>query len=112
MPRLAAALEKRDLRKYFKRVTESGASSWTMLQNVWAGTEPREQPMALALALSQDYLGKDGACRVHGGGFAGTIQAYLPLKRMAGYRDMMEGVFGKGCVLEAGVRPEGAVRLA
>lgn len=112
VPRLVSALEKRDLRKYFRRVAESGSSSWTILQNVWSGADPREQPIALALALTQDYLGKEGACRVHGGGFAGTIQAYLPLKRLSGYRDMMEGVFGEGCVLEAGVRPEGAVRLA
>jgi galactokinase len=110
--RMVAALGKRDLGKYFKRAAESGASSWTILQNVTCGADPAEQNLALALALSQEYLGKDGACRVHGGGFAGTIQAYVPLKRMDGYRDSMEGVFGKGCVLDAGIRPEGAVRLA
>jgi galactokinase len=68
--------------------------------------------LALALALTSRFLGKDGACRVHGGGFAGTIQAYLPEKRMKEYAKLMEGAFGPGCVLEAGIRPEGAVRLA
>jgi galactokinase len=110
--KMVSALEKGNWGKYLKRVDDSGRSSWTLLQNVVGGKDAADQGMALALALTARFLGKDGACRVHGGGFAGTIQAYLPEKRMREYAKLMEGAFGPGCVLEAGIRPEGAVRLA
>lgn len=110
--RMVAALERKDVGKYLRRAGESGASSWTILQNVATGADPSDQSLALALALTREFLGKEGACRVHGGGFAGTMQAYLPRKRLDAYRDTMEAAFGPGCVLSISVRPEGAARLA
>ena len=66
------------------------------LQNVFAPSQAKEQGITLALALSQRLLQGQGACRVHGGGFAGTIQAYVPFSLLESYRQGMESVFGAG----------------
>jgi len=70
--------------------------------------------LSLALALTKNFLdscsGK-GACRVHGGGFAGTIQAYIPMEKLKDYRNLMEGVFGLGTVTVLRIRPQGAMEL-
>ena len=100
------ALDKGDLHRYFALVNASGRSSAQYLQNAWAMVRPAEQPIPLALALTERFLDGDGACRVHGGGFAGTIQAYIPLKRLRDYARTMEAVFGPGSVIELSVRPE------
>ena len=93
-------------------VRESGDSSWELLQNVYSPKNPREQGVTLALALTKNFLqGDDGACRVHGGGFAGTIQTYLPIERLDDYRALMEGIFGKGALTVLRIRPWGAVEL-
>jgi len=63
--------------------------------------------LCLAIALTQDFLGNDGACRVHGGGFAGTIQAYIPTERFSEYKTMIEAVFGEGSCIPLKVRKVG-----
>lgn len=104
-----AAIRKNDLPAFFDAVNRSGNSSWEMLQNVYA--RPTEEQMALGIELSRRFLAGAGAARVHGGGFAGTIQAYIPAKRLAEYRLYMESVFGEGCVQPLRVRPDGAVMM-
>ena len=69
--------------------------------------------MCLALCLAEGYLAdKKAAYRVHGGGFAGTIQAYVPMADVDGFRILMDGVFGEGKCIVLRIRPEGAVRIA
>jgi galactokinase len=77
---MVEALVADDLGAYLKLVKKSGRSSWELLQNLYPCSAPKEQGLPVALALSADYLGRKGAWRVHGGGFAGTIQAYVPRK--------------------------------
>jgi len=92
-------------------VEESGDSSWELLQNIYSTKNPAEQGMTLALALTRNFLGGEGACRVHGGGFAGTIQAYVPMERLEDYRKLMEGVFGAGALTVLRIRQLGAVEV-
>ncbi|MGO8695511.1 MAG: galactokinase [Rectinemataceae bacterium] len=109
--RMSEALQADDLGAYLKQVKKSGDSSWRLLQNLYPPENPREQGLPVALALSADFIGRKGAWRVHGGGFAGTIQAYLPRKLLPGYVELMERYFGEGCVLPLVVRRRGAVRV-
>jgi galactokinase len=99
------------LGRYLTLVNESGDSSWELLQNVFSPHKPREQGIALAIAITRDFTARNGACRVHGGGFAGTIQAYIPRGVMPDYRARMEAIFGEGVVTELRIRPVGAVEL-
>jgi galactokinase len=103
---MVAALEAGRIEEYLRVVRASGRSSAQFLQNVTPPGRPAEQPIPLALALTERFLGGEGACRVHGGGFAGTIQAYVPLNRRREYAKTMEAVFGAGSVIELQVRPE------
>ena len=96
---------------YLKLVRKSGTSSWELLQNLYPSSAPAEQGLGVALALSADYIGRRGAWRVHGGGFAGTIQAYIPKKLSAGYAKLMERYFGPGSVIPIAVRPRGGLRV-
>ena len=106
------ALLKGDISDFFATVTASGNSSFKYLQNVFTCKELREQGLSLALALTDGYLeGKTGAHRVHGGGFAGTIQAFVKNEHLQGYVELMDGVFGKGAVDVLGIRPLGAAKL-
>jgi len=111
--RQVQALEAKKFLEFLKLVTESGNSSWKWLQNVTRSGNPEEQSLALALALSENFIQEKGAgaCRVHGGGFAGTIQVFLPQKWVDVYVSRMEAVFGKGSVLNVCIRPAGAMRL-
>jgi galactokinase len=108
---MGRALRDEDVKRYLKLVKRSGDSSWELLQNLYPSSSPAEQGLPLALALTADYLGKKGAWRVHGGGFAGTIQAYVPRKRLAGYAALMERYFGPASVIPVSIRPRGAVRV-
>jgi len=103
------ALGRDDLPAFFAEVNASGDSSWMLLQNVWAC--PEEQPVALGLALSKRILGGQGACRVHGGGFAGTILAFVPIGLLDDYTRRMEALFGPGTCVALDIRPEGALWL-
>lgn len=90
----ADALKNNKIDTFLKLVNESGISSWTCLQNIYSLKFPEEQPIALGLALSNHILQGRGACRVHGGGFAGTIQAFVPHDLVSEYIRSMETVFG------------------
>ena len=104
-----AAIREKNLPAFFDAVNRSGDSSWKLLQNVYA--RPAEEQMALGIELSRRFLKGAGAARVHGGGFAGTIQAYVPADCLAAYRLRMESVFGEGCAQPLRIRPTGAVIL-
>jgi galactokinase len=88
----------------------SGASSWTLLQNVAAEGAVREQPIALAVEVTRTYLaarGASGVARVHGGGFAGTMLAVIPEEVIQEYHHVMSRAFGEGSVTELAIRPQG-----
>jgi galactokinase len=107
------------MKNYLELVNESGHSSWELLQNVYSPAHAGKQGISLALALTRDFLKSraprggsvPGACRVHGGGFAGTIQAYIPRDLLAPYRALMEEIFGAGAVTELRIRPIEAAEL-
>ena len=108
-----AALKANDLDAFFSEVLASGKSSFCYLQNVYTTKNLTEQGLSLALCLAEKYLsGKKAAWRVHGGGFAGTIQAFVPMAEVEGFRALMDGVFGEGKCIVLRIRPEGAVRIA
>jgi galactokinase len=104
-----AALEEGRFQAFLSLVRESGLSSFRWLQNVIAPAQPRTQGLALALALTEQFLDGSGACRVHGGGFAGTIQAWIPKPRLDAFRATIEPVFGVGAVVPLRIRSLGAV---
>jgi galactokinase len=106
------ALKNRDMREFLRLVGESGNSSFRWLQNCISGHAVAEQGIPLALALTEGFIGKgEGACRVHGGGFAGTILTFLPAVRIDEYRAFMESVFGSGCVKILRVRSQGCCEV-
>ena len=107
-----AALTAGDLDGFFTEVIASGRSSFCYLQNVYTSKNLSEQGLSLALCLAEGYLsGKKAAWRVHGGGFAGTIQAFVPTEEVEGFKNIMDGVFGEGKCIVLRIRPEGAVRI-
>lgn len=106
--RQMSALKRGLMKKFLESVNESGHSSWELLQNHVVPGEVRVQSIPLALALTRQFLKGDGACRVHGGGFAGTIQAYVPRDREEEYRRLMESVFGPCCFYPLRIRPPDA----
>ncbi|MCK5737164.1 MAG: galactokinase [Spirochaetaceae bacterium] len=99
------ALKTKDIKAYLEGVRRSGDSSWRFLQNVFSPRHVEKQGVSLALALSERFLGGEGASRVHGGGFAGTIQVFIPKKRFDAYTSYMEGYFGEGSVVPLSIRP-------
>ena len=111
VPLETAALQKKDMGAFLKLINESGKSSFMLLQNV-CPTDAKERSIALALALSEKLLSGRGAWRIHGGGFAGTIQAFVPLDMTERYIAEMERVFGEGCCYQLAIRPVGGVEIA
>jgi galactokinase len=109
--RMVASLRDNDVKSYLDNVNRSGHSSFCYLQNVYPGREPREQGISLALALTEEFLDGEGACRVHGGGFAGTIQVYIPNERACEYVSYMEGFFGEGSVTPLRIRPLSSMQI-
>ena len=108
-----SALMGGDLDAFFSEVIASGRSSFCYLQNVYTTKNLREQGLSLALCLADGYLsGKSAAWRVHGGGFAGTIQAFVPASEVEGFRALMDGVFGEGKCIVLRIRPVGATCIA
>jgi len=108
--RMAQALERGDIGEYLGLVRASGLSSWTLLQNIHA-SDPKRQSLGVALALAEDAVGARGASRVHGGGFAGTIQAYVPEDDLPRFSARMEDLFGPGSVRKLTIRPFGVCRI-
>ena len=106
------ALKRRDMAAFLDTVRRSGDSSYKLLQNVHVERTPGQQELAVALAVSEAVLGStDSACRVHGGGFAGTIQAFVPKQEKESYRAAMDSIFGEGSCLTVRICPEGAVEV-
>lgn len=105
------ALKKGDFETFKKYILESGTSSYMYNQNVFSVKQPAVQPVSLALALSESILSGKGAWRVHGGGFAGTIQAFVPAELLSDYKNAMESVFGEGSCYVLSIRPVGGVEI-
>ena len=106
------ALRSGHVEAFLKYVRESGKSSWTYLQNITPVGAVEHQEMALALALCDSILDNRGAYRVHGGGFAGTIQAYVPKGIKNEFRDTIEAVLGEGSCNFLKIRQNGGTRIA
>jgi galactokinase len=106
-----AALEKNDFQSFLSMVVDSGYSSYMYNQNIYPVTNVKEQGVSLALALSQLVLKGQGAWRVHGGGFAGTIQAFVPQNLLYNYVSTIEHVYGKGACSIMFIRSKGTIKL-
>ncbi len=106
-----SALEEGDWDRFLELVIESGYSSWMLNQNCFSCSNVSEQGLCVALAISANVLKGSGAWRVHGGGFAGTIQAFVPTGLVGEYVGQMQAVFGEGSCHELMIRPVGAARL-
>ena len=108
----AEALERGDIEGFFRLINESGDSSFRYLQNIYASSAPAEQGLSLALYIAKSVLGGKGACRVHGGGFAGTIQAFVPDDMLDRFSTEIEKVFGEGSCYVLSIRPVGGVMVS
>ncbi|TGY64418.1 galactokinase family protein [Dubosiella muris] len=104
---IVQALEKEDKEGFERGILASGNSSFKYLQNVFAASDPANQAVSLALAISEEALEGKGVSRVHGGGFAGTIQAFVNTDDVQAYKEKMEKVFGEGSCHVLKIRPEG-----
>lgn len=104
-------LESGDFESFKQVIVESGKSSYMYNQNVYSPSNPTEQKLSLALCVSEDILKGKGAYRVHGGGFAGTIQAFVPNEILAEYKTAMESIFGSGNCHVLIIRPVGGTRV-
>lgn len=102
--RMLGSLKEGKMGDYLAQVRSSGESSFCFLQNLYASTNPTEQGLSLAIAISKEILGDDATVRVHGGGFAGTIQAYVPTDKLPAYTKGLEAVFGANSVTVIAVR--------
>lgn len=105
------ALEHGDFDRFLRLVSSSGHSSYMYLQNVATYRDPKDQPVALALAMAGYYLHNRGARRVHGGGFAGTIQAFVPLDMVEEFQAGMDSLLGTGACRVTYIRPVGCCTL-
>lgn len=108
----AEALEAGDFEGFCKLSRESGQSSYMYLQNVYASSLPAQQAVSLTIALCGEILGDKGAYRVHGGGFAGTVQAFVPNDMVDEFKTRIEAVLGEGMCHILQIRPVGGYRLA
>ena len=106
-----AALQAGDFDKFLLLIKQSGYSSYMYLQNVIPAGRQVHQDVAVALALCEKYLQGRGACRVHGGGFAGTIQAFVPFDLLDEFVTGMEGALGEGACHVLSIRPQGGVEM-
>jgi len=100
-----------DFEGFKAEVIESGRSSYMYNQNIYLCNNPMCQPVSIALCLSEKMLTGKGAWRVHGGGFAGTIQAFVPLDELENYKACMESVFGFNSCHVLSIRPVGGMKI-
>lgn len=105
------ALESGDFNKFLSLVNQSGDSSYKYLQNIFASSAPDEQGLSSALYIAKSILGERGACRVHGGGFAGTIQAFVPNDMLDEFKSKIEKVFGEDSCYVLTIRPIGGTEV-
>ena len=111
VPQQVSALRAGDFDRFLHLVKESGYSSYMYLQNVIPSGYTAHQDVAVALNLCQLYLDGAGAYRVHGGGFAGTVQAFVPLVLLGSFRREIDGVLGEGACHTLSIRPQGGVEM-
>ena len=105
------AIEKGDFKEFCRLNRESGRSSFMYLQNVYASSMPKAQAVSLTIALCEEILGDRGSFRVHGGGFAGTVQAFVPNDMVDEFKSRIEAVLGEGMCHILSIRPVGGYRL-
>ena len=106
-----AALRDDDFDTFLRLVNESGRSSWEYLQNVIPAGYKEHQEVGVTIAAAKHLLGGKGAVRVHGGGFAGTVQAFVPVEMLAEFKAGMEAILGEGRCHVLSIRPEGGAVL-
>lgn len=111
VPQQAKALEDGDIDTFLKLVKESGYSSWMYLQNIVPCGSKEHQEMGVALAMCDRFLQGRGAYRVHGGGFAGTVQAFVPEDMLEEFRKNVEAVLGEGSCHVLSIRPVGGTQV-
>lgn len=107
----AEAIEKHEFERFLALVNESGHSSWEYLQNISPAGAVAHQAVAVTIALAKELLNGKGAVRVHGGGFAGTVQAFVPAEMIEGFIKGMDAVLGEGSCHVMAVRPAGGIRI-
>ena len=112
VPEQVEALRGGDFPRFLSLIQESGNSSWMYLQNVTPAGYTAHQDVAVALGLCQHYLHGRGASRVHGGGFAGTVQAFVPIDLLEGFRAGIDAALGQGACHVLSIRPQGGVEMA
>ena len=111
VPQQVACLESNDFEGFLRLTKESGYSSWMYLQNVVPAGYVKQQAMAVALGLCEHYLQGRGAYRVHGGGFAGTVQAFVPFDLLDSFRAGIDAALGEGACHVLSIRPQGGVEM-
>lgn len=111
VPQQVACLESGDFEGFLRLTKASGFSSWMYLQNVIPAGYVKQQAMAVALGLCEHYLQGRGAYRVHGGGFAGTVQAFVPFDLLEAFRAGIDAALGEGACHVLSIRPQGGVEM-
>lgn len=107
----ALALEAGDFPRFLSLLRASGNSSSLFLQNTFALSNPRQQAIPMVLCIAEEVLAGEGAVRVHGGGFAGTVQAFVPEEKLSAFTAAMEALLGPGMCHVLSIRPEGGCRI-
>jgi len=109
--KLIHALEHSDFNSFLTYINDSGDSSFKYLQNIYSKGESKHQPLAVALNIAEYALGGKGACRVHGGGFAGTVQAFVPHDMLKIFKFTLEKIFGTGSCYVLSIREHGCTEV-
>lgn len=111
--RQVEALKNKNFQSFLQFVKESGNSSWKWLQNCYSTSNPKEQGVPLALAITEHFIeeNKEGVCRVHGGGFAGVIQVFLPKELIPSYVSLIDKAIGKNLINILNIRPYGTMHI-
>lgn len=112
VPRMADALAEGEFDRFLSLVTESGGSSIAHLQNIYSASAPTQQAVGVTIALAEHLLSGRGAVRVHGGGFAGTVQAYVPEELVEDFRAGIDAALGEGACTVVRIRPVGGAVIA
>ena len=109
--KIPQVLKNNDFPAFLDSIRESGNSSYKYLQNVFSINDYKHQGLGIGLNVAENVLGRKGACRVHGGGFAGTIQAFVPMDLLKEFKMDLEKVFGGGTCHVLGIRRIGGCEV-
>ena len=112
VPQQIQALKEKDYATFLRLVEASGHSSWECLQNVTPAGAVSQQAVAMTISVAKQFLNGRGAVRVHGGGFAGTVQAFVPVEIVPQFKEAMEAVLGANTCNVMLIRPVGGIRIA